>query len=136
MGRVCQHLALEVGDFVLKRADGFWAYQLAVVVDDGAQDITHVVRGADLIESTPRQIHLQQLLGLSTPAYMHVPLVTNEAGKKLSKQTRAMPIDLQNPLAALKAAAAFLGIDVGTSGSIAEFWSLAVNAWARRFVLG
>jgi len=84
-----QNLAHEVGDFIVKRADGLFAYQLAVVVDDAFQGITHVVRGADLVWNTPRQIYLQTLLGLPTPVYAHVPLITNAAGQKLSKQTLA-----------------------------------------------
>lgn len=132
MGTVSQHLASEVGDFVLKRADGFWAYQLAVVVDDADQGVTHVVRGADLLESTPRQIYLQRLLELPTPLYMHVPVVTNTAGEKLSKQTGAMALDVQAPLAELMAAARFLGLEVDAPGSLAQFWQQAVAAWAAR----
>ena len=109
VGTVSQRLANEVGDFVLKRADGFWAYQLAVVVDDAEQQVTHVVRGIDLLDSTPRQIYLQRLLGYPTPAYLHVPVVTNAAGEKLSKQTGAVALDLSQPLAELRRAASFLG---------------------------
>ena len=93
-GAVSQNLQTDVGDFILKRKDGFFAYQLAVVVDDAAQGVTHIVRGADLLDSTPRQIYLQQLLGFSTPRYAHVPVATNGAGEKLSKQTLAKPIDI------------------------------------------
>jgi len=96
-GRLSQHLETDIGDFVVKRADGLFAYQLAVVVDDAAQDITHVVRGSDLLASTPRQIHLQQLLGLPVPRYMHLPVAVNEAGEKLSKQTLAAPVDRAQP---------------------------------------
>lgn len=92
-GHYAQRLASELGDFVIKRADGFFAYQLAVVVDDAWQSISEVVRGEDLLDNTPRQIHLQQLLGLATPDYLHLPLVTNEQGQKLSKQTFAQPLD-------------------------------------------
>jgi glutamyl-Q tRNA(Asp) synthetase len=82
-------VAAEVGDFLIRRRDGAFAYQLAVVVDDAAQGITDIVRGADLLDSTARQIHLQRLLGVQTPTYLHVPVVSNAAGEKLSKQTGA-----------------------------------------------
>ncbi|TVR61488.1 MAG: tRNA glutamyl-Q(34) synthetase GluQRS [Candidatus Competibacteraceae bacterium] len=104
-----QHLASEVGDFVLRRADGLFAYQLAVVVDDADQGITQVVRGSDLLDSTPRQIDLQRRLGLPTPAYAHLPVALDACGEKLSKQTHAPPLDERQPSPALVAALRFLG---------------------------
>jgi glutamyl-Q tRNA(Asp) synthetase len=109
-----QNVAQQVGDFVLQRADGLWAYQLAVVVDDAAQGITHVVRGADLADNTPRQIGLQQALGLHHPSYLHTPLVLGSNGEKLSKQNGAAPLDLSDPLATLNAAATALGLPACT----------------------
>ena len=108
-GEVRQDLGRDVGDFVLLRADGLFAYQLAVVVDDAAQGITDVVRGADLLDSTPRQVLLQRLLGLPTPRYLHLPVATNAAGEKLSKQTSAPALDPSHPAPALVAALRFLG---------------------------
>lgn len=110
LGAQQQDVAAEVGDFVLKRADGGFAYQLAVVVDDAAQGITDVVRGEDLADNTARQILLQRQLGLATPRYLHTPLVRNAQGEKLSKQTGAPALDTGTPLAALNAAAAVLGL--------------------------
>jgi glutamyl-Q tRNA(Asp) synthetase len=132
-GVVTQRLASESGDFVLKRADGYWAYQLAVVVDDAEQGVTDVVRGADLLDSTPRQIFLQRLLNVPTPRYLHVPVVRNADGDKLSKQTGALavrPGDEGAAVAALRQAAGFLGLDVGNVESLAAFWRIAVPAWA------
>lgn len=133
-GRICQDLAAEVGDFIVLRADGYFAYQLAVVADDAAQGISHVVRGADLIDSTPRQICLQGYLGLPRPAYLHLPAAVNAAGEKLSKQTRAQPIDADRPQAALAAALEFLGQrppaelqDVG----LEDLWRWAIMHWDR-----
>jgi glutamyl-Q tRNA(Asp) synthetase len=108
-GELRQDLAAEVGDFIVRRADGLFAYQLAVVVDDAFQAVTHVVRGADLLWNTPRQIYLQGLLGLPTPAYAHVPLVTNAAGQKLSKQTLAPALPERGRRAVLAQALAALG---------------------------
>ena len=110
-----QSLESDVGDFVLLRADGQFAYQLAVVVDDAEQNVTDVVRGADLLDSTARQIFLQRLLGLPTPRYLHVPAAVNAAGEKLSKQTGAQPLDLSQPARELRRALHFLGQRESTS---------------------
>ena len=123
-----QVLERDVGDFVLLRADGQFAYQLAVVVDDAAQGVTDVVRGADLLDSTPRQIHLQRLLGYPTPRYLHVPVALTAAGEKLSKQTGARPLDLARPERELRKALAFLGQP--ESASLAE----ALQAWDPRLI--
>lgn len=131
-GPQAQNLATEVGDFALKRADGLWAYQLAVVVDDADAGITHIVRGADLLDSTARQIYLQQRLGVPTPAYLHVDVVNNDAGEKLSKQTGAAPLDRHAPLEALVEAARHLDIHV-SAGSLDTFYSAATSEWAKRF---
>jgi glutamyl-Q tRNA(Asp) synthetase len=106
-----QPLDEQVGDFVLRRVDGLHAYQLAVVVDDAAQAITHVVRGADLLDSTPRQIWLQRLLGLASPHYAHLPLVLDLEGRKLSKSLAALPVAVSDPIPLLRAAWGFLGQD-------------------------
>ncbi len=117
-GRIAQRVDLEAGDVVLRRADGYWAYQLAVVVDDAAQGITDIVRGADLLDSTPRQILLQRALGLPTPRYAHLPLIVDSGGNKWSKSLAALPIDPRDPLPALRLAWRALGqIDTVLSGS-------------------
>ncbi|WP_127805001.1 tRNA glutamyl-Q(34) synthetase GluQRS [Hydrogenophaga sp. NH-16] len=131
LGAQQQDVAAEVGDFVLRRADGLWAYQLAVVVDDAAQGITHVVRGEDLADNTPRQILLQRALGLPTPSYLHTPLVRDASGEKLSKQNGAKALDLRDPLAALQTAAAELGLP-GAAGPLHEALATWTRAWPWR----
>jgi glutamyl-Q tRNA(Asp) synthetase len=132
LGRQTQNVAQEVGDFVLKRADGLWAYQLAVVIDDAFQGITHVVRGADLADNTPRQMLLQQALGLPMPAYLHTPLVMGADGQKLSKQNGAQALDVNHPLAALNTAAAVLGLPAfeGTGEQALAYWA-GLAVWGR-----
>lgn len=115
LGPQQQNVEAEVGDFILKRADGCFAYQLAVVADDGAQGITDVVRGEDLTDNTARQILLQRALGLPTPRYLHTPLVLGDNGEKLSKQNGAQAINTNAPLIALNAAAQALGLNACTS---------------------
>ena len=134
LGPRTEDVAASVGDFVLRRADGFWAYQLAVVVDDAAQGITDVVRGEDLAGNTARQILLQRHLGLPTPRYLHTPLVLAASGEKLSKQTGAQPLDLARPLDALQGAAAVLGLETRGTG-LAEWLAAAVVAWRTRWPL-
>ena len=129
-GGQSQDVQAEVGDFVLKRADGLYAYQLAVVVDDAAQGITHVVRGEDLADNTARQIVLQRALGLPTPRYLHTPLVLGDNGEKLSKQNGARALDVGDPLAALIAAARALGLDVPRAGTVAQWLAAATAQWA------
>jgi len=130
LGEQWQDVACHVGDFVLRRADGLWAYQLAVVVDDGAQQISHIVRGEDLADNTPRQQLLQAALDLPTPRYLHTPLVRAANGEKLSKQHGAPPFDETHPLRALQAAAQALGLPVVEhSSSISEALACWVKAW-------
>jgi glutamyl-Q tRNA(Asp) synthetase len=158
LGPQVQDLRHEVGDFVIARADGCWAYQLAVVVDDAEQDITHVVRGEDLADNTPRQQQLQQHLGLPTPVYLHAPLVLADDGQKLSKQNGAQAVDVNRPLTVLQAAASVLELHVlqpstpngpavygheGGAGGLAgqgsesarvsRWLESATQAWARRW---
>lgn len=134
LGRQWQNVTREVGDFVLKRADGLFAYQMAVVVDDAHQGITHIVRGEDLADNTPRQIHLQRLLGLPSPEYLHTPLVMGINGHKLSKQNGATPLDVSSPIAALQQAARVLDLPRIEALSVSEWLSAAARAWASRWV--
>jgi glutamyl-Q tRNA(Asp) synthetase len=124
-GRISQSLEREVGDFVVRRADGLFAYQLAVVVDDAAQGVTDVVRGADLLDSTARQIHLQRLLGFATPRYLHLPVATNARGEKLSKQTHAADAGSDDVPAALR----FLGMDPPAGLGACELLDWATRNW-------
>lgn len=130
-----QDLTTQVGDFVLRRADGLFTYQLAVVVDDHLQGITHIVRGEDLLSNTARQLYLQQILGYQIPSYLHLPLVTNAAGEKLSKQTQALEIDTSNTdaiLNSLRRAAIHLGLndDRNELGKTIHEWLLMkANQW-------
>jgi len=131
-GRVVRDLAADFGDFVVRRADGYFAYQLAVVVDDAEQGITEIVRGADLIESTPRQMHLQDLLGLPTPEYLHLPVALNAQGEKLSKQTFAAATDAARPVPMLYQVLRFLGQEpppMLAESSLDDFWRWAIVHW-------
>jgi glutamyl-Q tRNA(Asp) synthetase len=130
-GEISQHLARDSGDFIIRRADGLFAYQLAVVVDDAFQGITDVVRGSDLLSSTPRQIHLQRLLSLPSPAYAHLPLALGSDGKKLSKQSHARPVPDNGPLASLTAALQFLNQPLPPEPpvSLQAFWEWAIAHW-------
>jgi len=144
-GRITQDVAQEVGDFILRRADGAWAYHLAIVVDDAADGVTDIVRGDDLLGTTARQRQLQRVLGLQLPRTMHVPVVRTPSGEKLSKQTQAPALDDQNPMASLIVAALHLelgryfdasGLGEGqlvTAQRIETFWTWATAAWARRW---
>jgi glutamyl-Q tRNA(Asp) synthetase len=133
LGPQQQNLAQAVGDVILHRADGLWAYQLAVVVDDAAQGVTDVVRGEDLADNTARQIHLQRLLGLPTPRHLHTPLVLAADGHKLSKQNGAAALDAQQPLATLAAAAAVLGLPALQARTVPDWLHSATLAWAARW---
>ena len=127
-----QQLAADIGDFIIKRADKLFAYQLAVVVDDGEQQINNIVRGVDLLESTPRQIYLQQLLGLPTPAYLHLPIAVGADKAKLSKQTFARRIDVDDTNNAILDALRFLGQplpDTPRDASREELWQWAIDHW-------
>jgi glutamyl-Q tRNA(Asp) synthetase len=129
LGPQSQNVSREVGDFILKRADGLWAYQLAVVVDDAAQGITDIVRGQDLTDNTARQILLQRALNLPLPRYLHTPLALGANGEKLSKQNGAQALELSQPLAALNQAAALLGLRAHSSGPVADALQAWISEW-------
>lgn len=131
-GRIASALERETGDFLIYRSDGVYAYQLAVVVDDAEEGVTDIVRGADLLGSTPRQIYLQGLLDLPQPRYAHLPVAVNAAGEKLSKQSQAVPVDAAQPLPALIAALHFLGQSPPRAlarATVREFWDWALANW-------
>lgn len=131
-GAFAQDLEAEVGDFVIRRADGLFAYQLAVVVDDADQGVTEVVRGTDLLDSTPRQIHLQRLLGVPAPAHLHLPIAVDATGCKLSKQTRALSVDPSHPVPTLHQALSFLGQAPPPEllrAPLKELWEWAIRNW-------
>ena len=132
-GDQAQCVAEQVGDFVVRRADGIWAYQLAVVVDDAEQGITDIVRGQDLLSSTARQRALAQALELPTPSVMHLPLVTDGQGLKLSKQNGAPAIDTNNPLKTLISAWQYLGLGDLSASNLEQFWREATARWAGHF---
>ncbi len=134
LGPQQQNVSREVGDFVLRRADGFWAYQLAVVIDDAVQGITHIVRGEDLTDNTARQILLQQALSLPLPVYMHTPLVLGSNGEKLSKQNGAEALDSSQPLVALEQAGRVLGFEPDrlAAQTPADWLQQALVPWQQR----
>ncbi len=132
-GVVNQKIENEIGDFILRRSDKIYGYHLAVVIDDAAQGITNIVRGADLLYSTPSQIYLQKLLGYSTPTYMHLPIALNNQGEKLSKQTKAAHLNISNPSKQLFNAASFLGQEPPIEllrDSVLSFWKWAFLNWS------
>jgi glutamyl-Q tRNA(Asp) synthetase len=131
LGAQQQDVARVVGDFVLKRADGIWSYQLAVVVDDAQQGVTDIVRGEDLLSSTARQQLLGSLLGLTVPSVLHVPVIYDNRGLKLSKQNGAKSLDLTNPLGVLQQAWQALGFEKLAASHIETFWSLATQIWGQ-----
>ena len=136
LGTQTQNVVEAVGDFVLRRADGLWAYQLAVVVDDAAQGISHVVRGEDLADNTARQIVLQRALGLPTPQYLHTALVLGPNGEKLSKQNGAQALDLSAPVATLNQAALALGLSTQPADTpLDQALSHWRTDWASRWAL-
>ncbi|OOZ42107.1 tRNA glutamyl-Q(34) synthetase GluQRS [Solemya elarraichensis gill symbiont] len=129
-GNYTQQLNQDIGDFILKRADGLFAYQLAIVADDDDQKINSIVRGRDLLVSTPRQIYLQQLLAMETPDYAHVPLVMDDSGNKLSKSDAAHPVYTNRPLETLGLALDFLGQPRVEADTIDSFWQQAISNWS------
>ena len=133
LGSQQQDVEKTVGDFPLKRADGYATYQLAVVFDDAAQGITHIVRGEDLADNTARQILLQRSLGLSTPRYLHTPLVRGSNGDKLSKQNGAQALDASEPLIALNHAAIVLGLRPSPAASVSAALQAWINQWQRLY---
>ena len=138
-GSIAVDVAAETGDFVLKRRDGLFAYQLAVVVDDAEQGVTHVVRGGDLLTSTPRQLLLQQSLDLAAPAYAHVPLATDRSGVKLSKSAGAGAVDATKPAAELWRALSFLRQEPPSElreGPLKLLWEWAVHHWTTMPLIG
>ncbi|HUH61240.1 MAG TPA: tRNA glutamyl-Q(34) synthetase GluQRS [Candidimonas sp.] len=134
MGPQSQDVSRDIGDFIVKRADGLWAYQLVVVVDDGDQGITHIVRGADLLDSTARQQLLARHLGIRYPSVMHVPLLLDDTGRKLSKQNHAAALDLANPVRTLNKAWQALGFEALAVRDIESFWTAARNRFVLRFL--
>lgn len=131
-GNYSQKLENEVGDFIVKRSDGQYAYQLAVVVDDAAQHITEIVRGSDLLDNTPRQLYLQHVLKQDSPEYMHLPVAVDQRGIKLSKQTHAEPVDLKEAVPTLCRTLAFLGQkppEELQDSDLESFWAWAVQNW-------
>ncbi|MCD6672452.1 MAG: tRNA glutamyl-Q(34) synthetase GluQRS [Burkholderiaceae bacterium] len=130
-GARCDRLDEQVGDFVVRRADGPWAYQLAVVVDDDAQGVTDVVRGADLLDSTARQLHLRRLLGMPEPRHLHIPVLVGPDGAKLSKQTDAPAVNASRPIETLDAALEALGLGRIGDEPLERWWSLATARWAQ-----
>lgn len=134
LGEQTQNIQRTVGDMIIKRADGLFAYQLVVVIDDAAQGISDIVRGQDLVDSTPRQICLANYLGLPPMRYMHVPLVLDEHGRKLSKQNHAQAIQTHNALASLQQAWQVLGFAKIPTQQLEDFWTQATTRWAQRFL--
>lgn len=130
-GEMQQSIAQEAGDFIVRRTGGLFAYQLAVVVDDAWQGVTHIVRGADLIQSTPRQLYLQRLLGYPQPHYAHLPIAVDDTGSKLSKQAKSLPVNRKKPLPTLLAALHFLRQPLPQQQltSLDEFWLWAITNW-------